>query len=280
MAAIVMVGIDSTSRQACSSAPTSEETSSGPYSTIALMSAPAAKMRSPPQTATARTPSSAVTSLAAAESSSETSRASALAGGRSRRSVATAPRFSMRTNSPIGGLPSQTTHGTDRARDRERPPGAQAPARGARGLGAGEKRRPHAGPPLDRDGGRRQDRVREGGNRRAHRELAPRRARRLPASARGVVRARLRGLLRRRGAPGAGARGPVLGNLATAMGCGRDLGSARVAGGGVDDRTAARDGRGHRRRARDRGRVGGGRPIAGTVPEARAVFGAVVVRAS
>src|SRR5215207_2616238 len=194
------------------------------------MSAPAAKIRSPPHTTTARTLSSAVTSFAAADSSRETSRASALAGGRSRRIVATAPFRPVRTNSPMASLSSQTVYGTDRARDRERPPGPQAPAGRAHRLGSGAQRRPHAGPSLDRDARRRPDRVREGGNGRAHRELAPGRARRLPAAAGGLVRARVLRLLRRRRAPGAGARGPPLGGLAPAVGCGRDLGPARVAG--------------------------------------------------
>jgi hypothetical protein len=61
IAAIVIFGIASRSRQACSRAPTSEAISSGPYPTIALMSAPAAKIVSPPQTTTAPIASSSAT---------------------------------------------------------------------------------------------------------------------------------------------------------------------------------------------------------------------------
>src|SRR6266508_595986 len=72
------------------------------------MSAPAAKILSPPHTTTARTASSRVTVPAASESSTDTARASAFAGGRSMRIVATPPSVSMRTNSPMDGLSSQT----------------------------------------------------------------------------------------------------------------------------------------------------------------------------
>src|SRR3972149_5911523 len=71
---------------------------------MTLMSAPAAKIRSPPQTTTARIAASDATTAAATDSSSDTGRASAFAGGRSMRIVATAPSDSTRTNSAMAPI--------------------------------------------------------------------------------------------------------------------------------------------------------------------------------
>ena len=201
------------------------------------MSAPAAKIRSPPQTTTARTPSSAATCRAASESSSDTGRARAFAGGRSIRIVATAPSISTRTNSPIGPYPRRPRRaiafddrGAHAAGGRERPPGPQAPAGRARPLGAGHHRRSHAGAPLDRDARRRTDGVREGRHGRSDRVVDPRRAPGLLDAARTRVHAGLPRVLRRRDAAGPRARGPLPRPLAPAVGSRPRSGGAGLPG--------------------------------------------------
>ena len=207
-------------------------------STIALMSAPAAKIRSPPQTTTARTASSPVTLAAASESSTETARASAFAGGRSMRIVATPPSVSMRTNSPMDGLSSQTaaretaprasvapaTHCYNRPRERDSGPALErrrdlGPARARAAddpAAAGDRRRDHAhaGPHLP-DGARPQGPGRHAGRERLDdlpdagaargdggaRPRAPGERRRVPPDRRGRSRPPDLLELRRRGRP-------------------------------------------------------------------------------
>ena len=70
-------------------------------SAISLMSAPAAKTRSPPYTTTALTSSRSVASVAAARISSCTCTFNAFIFGRSSRIVPTPSATSSRTNSPI-----------------------------------------------------------------------------------------------------------------------------------------------------------------------------------